>query len=83
MSGGGAEDFHDAIGVILDVVVELDGEQSSLKGIRGVETVVESAVVRSPVADGIRPAIGHGHDAEDFTNMTHHRCVMPHHLWKF
>ena len=69
-----------AIGVILDVVVELDGEQSSLKRIRGVEAVLERAVLGSPVADGVRPAIGHGHDAGDMTNMAHDRCVMPHHL---
>ena len=81
--GAGAEDSDDAIGVILDVVVEFDGEQSCLEGIRGVETVLECAVLSSPVTDGIGPAIGHGHDARDMTNMTHDRWVMPLHLLKF
>jgi hypothetical protein len=70
---GGAEDSHDAIGVIFDVVVEFDGQQSGLKGIRGVETVLESAVLGGPISDGVRPAIGHGHDARDITNMAHDR----------
>ena len=68
--------------MVLDVVVEFDGEQPSLKGIRGVETVFEGAVVRRPVKDGVRPAIGHGRDAKDTPNMAHHRLAAPHHLLK-
>jgi hypothetical protein len=78
---GFAEDFVDAVGVVVDVAVELHRQEPSLKGIRGVKAILECVVVGGSETNRIRPARAHESFAVDFQTMAQVVQENPHLLF--
>lgn len=72
---GRAKDAVDPIGMLLDVLVELDREQPRLEGVRGVNAIFEGGVVRGSVANRVWPAHGHEPAAIGMSTMAHHHAL--------